>query len=156
MSLGWKSEKFGLRYPFLELGLYYEQVKQYLDLFPRRNVSVLLFEDYQRRPAETLAGIFRFVNVDASFAPDTSQKQLEPRVPRSIPIAHFLKRYGIWQRMKGPTPLAFRSHLRRIAFRKRESLVMDERDRQYLLDYYRDDIKKLSNLLDCDLSGWLN
>jgi hypothetical protein len=155
-SLRWKSEKFGLRNPFLELGLYYEQVKQYLDLFPRRNVSVLLFEDYQRRPAETLAGIFRFVNVDASFAPDTSQKQLEPRVPRSIPIAHFLKRYGIWQRMKGPTPLAFRSHLRRIAFRKRESLVMDERDRQYLLDYYRDDIKKLSNLLDCDLSGWLN
>jgi hypothetical protein len=153
-SLRRKSEKFGLYHPFLELGLYYEQVKQYLELFPRRNISILFFEDYQRRPVETLAGIFRFVNVDTSFVPDVSQKQLEPRVARSISIAYFLKRYGIWEHVKGPR--AFRTRLGHIAFKKRNSLVMDVRDRQYLLDYYRDDIKKLSNLLDRDLSTWLN
>jgi hypothetical protein len=33
---------------------------------------------------------------------------------------------------------------------------MDLRDRQYLIDYYREDITKLASLVDCDLSAWLS
>jgi hypothetical protein len=33
---------------------------------------------------------------------------------------------------------------------------MDPSDRAFLTDYYRDDIRKLSVLLDRDLSSWLD
>jgi hypothetical protein len=32
---------------------------------------------------------------------------------------------------------------------------MDPKDRQYLVDYYREDTLKLGSLLDRDLSAWL-
>jgi hypothetical protein len=154
-SAQWKSEKFILGYPLLELGLYYEQVKRYLDLYPRENVHILFFEDYRQQPARTMQQLFRFLNVDARFIPNMSEKQLEPKVPRAVVLAYFLKKYGLWQHFKKLSPPSFHSRLRAIAFRERRSLVMDRRDRDYLLDYYRDDIRRLSNLLDRDLAHWL-
>ncbi|MGI9070357.1 MAG: sulfotransferase family protein [Bryobacteraceae bacterium] len=150
-----KSEKFSIGYPSLELGLYYEQVKRYLGIFPKENIHILFFEDYRQQPARMLKELFCFLNVDSRFTPDMSKRELEPKVPRAVVFAHFLKRYGVWQRLKKLSPRVFRSHLRTIAFRKRRSLVMDSKDRDYLLDYYRDDILKLSNLLDRDLRHWL-
>jgi Sulfotransferase family len=151
----WKSEKFTVGYPSLELGLYYEQVKRYLDIFPRENVHILFFEDYHRQPAQILEEIFCFLNVDPRFTPDMSQKQLEPQVPRAVGVVHLLKRYGVWQHLKTLSPRAFRSHLRTVAFRKRKSIVMDSKDRDYLVGYYRDDIRKLSALVDRDLRHWV-
>jgi hypothetical protein len=149
------NEKFRVGYPSLELGLYYEQVNRYLEIFPRENVRIFFFEDYRQRPARMLKELFCFLNVDSSFTPDMSRKDLEPQVPRAVVFAPFLKRYGVWQRFKELSPRIFRSQLRKIAFRKRRSLVMDSRDRAYLRDYYRDDILKLSNLLGRDLHHWL-
>jgi Sulfotransferase domain len=151
----WKSEKFTVGYPCLELGLYYEQVKRYLDLFPRENVHIFFFEDYQQQPARMLEELFSFLNVDSRFTPDMSRRQLEPQVPRAVGVAHLLKKYGVWQHLKALSPPAFRSHLRTIAFRRRKSLVMNRTDRNYLVDYYRDDVRKLSALLNRDLRDWM-
>jgi hypothetical protein len=150
-----KSEKFSVGYPSLELGLYYEQVKRYVDIFPRENLQILFFEDYRQQPARTLEKLFSFLHVNSGFTPDMSQKQLEPQVPRAVGAAHFLKRYGLWQPLKKLSPRAFRSQLREVVFKKRKSLVMDSKDRDYLRDYYRDDIRKLSALLSRDLEHWV-
>jgi hypothetical protein len=154
-SSRWNGEKFNVACPSLELGLYYEQVKRYLKLFPRENIYIAFFEDYQQQPARMLEELFRFLNIDSRFTPDMSEKQLEPKIPRAFVVTHFLKRCGVWQHFKKLSPPMFQSRLRTIVFKKRRSLVMDARDRDYLLAYYRDDIRKLSNLLDRDLSRWL-
>jgi hypothetical protein len=36
----------------------------------------------------------------------------------------------------------------------RASRAMDFRERAYLTAFYRDDVRKLAQLLDCDLSRW--
>jgi len=151
-----KSQKFGTLYPFLEFGLYYEQVKRYLELFPGEKVRIYLFEDYRKHPGQLLIDIFRFLNVDASFLPNTSQKHLEPQIPQSVAISYALKKYGIWQTIKELTPQALRPLFRTLAFKQRTSLLMDSRDRAYLVDYYRQDTLNLSRLLDRDLTGWLH
>lgn len=155
-SLRRKNDKFGTLYPFLEFGLYYEQVKRYLNSFPKENVRIDFFEDYRKQPAEMVAAICSFLGVDSSFALDTSQKHLEPRVPRSLGVSDLLKKYGIWQRVKEFSPPALRSLLRTLAFRPRRTLVMDPADKAYLADYYREDTGKLAGLLDRDLSHWLH
>ncbi len=151
----WDGKKFSVACPTLELGLYYEQVKRYLNLFPRENIHIFLFEDYQQQPARVMQGLFRFLNVDPDFTPDMSQKHLEPQILRAVAVAHFLKWCGAWRHLKNVSPRMFRPRLRAIAFRKRKSLAMDRQDRKYLVEYYRDDIGKLSKLLDRDLSSWL-
>ena len=148
-------EKFSLLYPLLELGLYYELVKRFLELFPSESVLILWYEQYQTQQLETLADIFRFLNVDTTFVPDTSRRYLEPRIPRFTAISHLLKKHGTWQRGQDSNPDVLRSFWRHLFFRQRGSVTMDTKDREWLYEYYGEDVRKLSSLLERDLSAWL-
>jgi hypothetical protein len=148
-------EKFSLLYPLLELGLYYEQVNRFLELFPSESVLILWYEQYQRQQLETLTDIFRFLNVDTTFVPDTSRRYLEPRIPRFTAISHLLKKHGTWQRGQDSNPDVLRSFWRHLFFRRRGSVTMDTKDREWLYEYYGEDVRKLSSLLERDLSAWL-
>jgi Sulfotransferase family len=142
-------------YPFLEIGLYHEQVKRFLEIFPRKQIRIYWYEEAWREPAELLADVFRFLEVNAEFRPDLSERSHLRRAPRSARLHHFLKRSGIWYPLRSLVPDGLFGSLRRLAFRSGPSLAMDAADRRYLIDYYRDDIRRLGELLDRDLSGWL-
>ncbi len=147
--------RFQTMHPFLEFGLYFEQVNRFLELFPRQSVSILLYEEYRANQKQAMIDVFRFLGVDPAFEPNMSVKHLEPQVPRFLAISRFLKRIGTWQCLKRLSPNALVPHLRTVAFRHRRSLTMDRADRNFLVEYYREDVQKLSGLLDRDLGAWL-
>jgi hypothetical protein len=155
-SLHHRGGKFGVLYPWLEFGLYYEQVKRYLELFPRTNVRVYFFEEYRKQPRELLADLHHFLDVEFSVIPNMEEKHLEAEIPRSVAISAFLRKYGIWQRAKELSPSPLRRAFRRVAFRPRKSHELDPKDRKRLVDYYREDVSKLTALLDRDLRAWLD
>lgn len=147
--------KLSVSYPFLEIGLYHQQVKRFLDLFPRDRIRIYWYEEAWRQPANLLSDVFQFLDVDAEFQPDFSQRSHQRRAPRLVGLHHFLKRSGLWYPLKALVPGRLISSLRHVAFRRGRSLTMEPRDRRYLVDYYRDDIHRLEALLDRDLSSWL-
>jgi hypothetical protein len=93
--------------------------------------------------------------VDDTFRPDFSRHAHQRRAPRFVTLHHFMKSSGLWNPSKALIPLGAISRLRKLAFRAGPSLTMDPADRQYLVDYYRDDIRRISSLLDRDLTSWL-
>jgi hypothetical protein len=149
------SETFGVLNPHLEYGFYSEQVKRYLTSFPRSQVAVFLYEDYRGRTADMLPDIFRFLNVDTKFVPDTRQRHLESGIPRLDGLGYALKRAGAWAILARLTPAGMRPTLQRVALKPRRKLAMDPRDRDFLRTYYRDDVMRLAALLDRDLTVWL-
>ena len=142
-------------YPFLEIGLYCDQVRRFLDLFPREQIRIYWYEEAWRQPANLLADVFRFLNADGTFRPDLSRQAHQRRAPRFVDLHRFLKRFGLWYPLKALVPAGLRPLLQKFAFRRGRSLAMDPDDRRYLVDYYRDDIQHLAALLDRDLSAWL-
>jgi hypothetical protein len=150
-----RSRKFSLQYPLLEFGLYHGQVSRFLELFPRQNICIHLYDDYRSNAAAVMANIFRFLGVDDTFMPDTSQRHLELSLPRLAGVSHALRQLGVWQAIKRITPAKLLPAARRVAFTPRRKLVLDPEDRRYLVDYYAEDIRKLAMLLDRDLSAWL-
>lgn len=154
-SLRAKSDKFSLLHPFLELGRYYEQVERFLQVFPRQKVLILFYEEYRKQQAEAIAEIFRFLDVDAGFETNTSQRYLEPRIPRFIATTYFLKRSGVWGRASYWTPKPLRPWLHNLSYRRRAAIAMNSSDRRCLIEYYRNDVEQLSILLDRDLGAWL-
>jgi len=151
--LDYRGEQLGIYHPFLDFGLYAEQLCRYLRRFGR-NVWVGFYEDFRGRPREVLQDVFRFLEVDPSFSPDTSCRYMASQVPR-LPAIGWLKGVGVWQRVAGLTPGGLRPLIRRVLIRRPGSVRMDPADRRYLVDFYRDDIWKLANLLSRDLDGWL-
>jgi len=53
------------------------------------------------------------------------------------------------------TPKSLRPLIRRGLVQKPWATRMDRADRQYLVDFYREDILKLAGLLGRNLDGWL-
>jgi hypothetical protein len=155
ISLSRKFDKFEVLNPFLEYGLYYEQVKRYKDLFRAQNLRIYLYEDYRNSPKNTLADIFEFLEVDPEFSPDMSARHLEARVPRFIWISYMLRKSGVWSLLKHAAPATLRPRVRKLVSRNGQNLEMDPADRAFLSDYYREDATRLSTLIERDLDAWL-
>jgi hypothetical protein len=147
--------KFDVCHPFLELGRYALQVRRYLAAFPREQVFIRLYEDYREQPLATVREVLRFLDVDPDVPIGLPERHNRPRVPRNLALGRFLKRTGIWSGAKKLIPSALLPLARSAAIRPRKELAMDPRDRAFLVDYYRDDIRDLAELLNRDLRAWL-
>lgn len=146
------SGQFCVHYPFLEFGLYSEQLSRYLERFGR-NVWVGFHEDFKNHPIEVFQNICRFLGVDAEFSPDMAHQHLEAQVPRMAAIGWF-KRSGLWAAAARVTPASLRPLIRRRLIRGPGATRMDPADRHYLVDFYREDIRKVESLLGRNLDGW--
>lgn len=144
---------FCVHYPFLELGLYFEQLRRYLERFGS-NVWVGFHEDFQNHALEVFQNICRFLGVAPEFSPDMSHRHLEAQVPRMAAIG-WLKRSGLWESAASVTPAKLRPLIRRRLIRKPGTTRMDPADRHYLVDFYREDIRKVASLLGRELDEWL-
>jgi hypothetical protein len=143
------------QYPLLEVGLYHDQVKRYLDRFPRKNIRIYWYEEDWRRPEQLLADMFEFLDVDSTFRADTSRKKLERRAPRFPFAYHLAMRLDMTHRIGQIVPTSLRKPLRKLLFQRGASLKMTAEDRKFLVEYYSDDIQRLGSLLNRDLKGWL-
>jgi hypothetical protein len=152
-NLNYRSPLFCVHYPFLEFGLYSEQLRRYLERFGQ-NVWVGFHEDFKNRPLETYQNICRFLGVAREFSPNMDRRYLEAQVPRLSSIG-WLMRSGFGQAAARVTPSGLRPLIRRALIRRPETTRMDSADRRYLLDFYREDIRQLASLLDRNLDGWL-
>ncbi len=152
-NLRHRSGQLCVHYPFLEFGFYTEQLSRYLERFGR-NVWVGFHEDFMNRPLEVLQNIFRFLGVDAEFSPDMPRRYLEAQVPRLAAIG-WLKRSGLWEAAARVTPSGLRPFIRRALIRRPGTTRMDPADRRFLVDFYREEIRKLASLLGRNLDGWV-
>jgi len=148
------SSRICIHYPFLEFGLYSQTLQRYLDRFGR-NVWIGLYDDFKSRPLNTCRSLYEFLGVDTGFTPDVRSRYMQAQVSRSRAVA-WLKRAGVWEAAAKLTPRNLRPTVRRVLTHKPGTISVSPTDRRYLLDFYREDILKLSALLGRDLDPWLN
>lgn len=143
----------------IEQGMYYEQVKRYVDMFGKEQVLVLIYEDSKKDPAEFIKSIYTFLDIDESFIPSMLHRPVNiARTPRHVVvdrsmtrIAEFLRRIGldkiVWSIKKSSIP----DMVRKVNTQESDmTLSSDVKER--LTDIFREDTKKLSEFIDRDLS----
>lgn len=137
---------------YKKLGFYYEQLKYYYDVFPKSQIHICLNEDLQKYPLKTLQQIYHHIEVDPSFVPDTSMKAGVSGVPKNQALYRFLKQDSVKKLLKPILPKGIGQRFEKQMLNKPR---MSEGVRRELLDLYHDDILKLQDLIDRDLSFWL-
>ena len=78
-----KQQGFEPMWWYKELSLYYHQVKQYLEVFGRQRVKVLVYEEFSANPESVLRDVFSFLGVKQDVIVDTSVRYNAAGVPRS-------------------------------------------------------------------------
>jgi hypothetical protein len=143
----------GYTHPFLEYGLYAQQVERYLARFPANQVRIWLYEETLRHPEDFLREVYEFLQVDATFVPDTAKRYHQMQIPRVI--TQKLRRTRLWQSIRQSCPAALRPLGKSLLYRPKRSMAMTPEDRRFLLNFYRDDVQRLQQILGRDLSAWM-
>lgn len=144
------------RHPIpLDCGLYATHLGRFLDLFPREQIRIHLYESYRANAPALLKDIFEFLGVDSAYPIDFSERQNETLVPRAPAVHEWRRRLFGDAKLAGWMPAPLRSQLRRLYNRPRGDLTLAPDDRQLVVDYYRDELLRTQDLIGRDLSAWL-
>jgi hypothetical protein len=142
---------------YLDRGFYYQSLKRYLEYFPREQMHISLLEDLKDDSHGLMRRIYRFLGIDEQFQPDADQVHNKSGIIRN-PVLRFM-----WTRsnsLRSAIRPLLPPRLRHAAFewviQDLEKLPFPKEQRAELTDYYRQDIMQLQDLLDRDLSHWLN
>ena len=146
---------------YIQIGLYYGQLKRYFELFERDQLKIYLYEDLNSDPSGLSQDIFRFLGVDDSFIPQAAARYNASGTPKS----RFL--HSVLQKLRRTMPIAerflpeeqYRRLLRVGSSLHNQNLtkarLSPEVCRRTIDEYFREDILKLEALIQRDLSAWL-
>ncbi|NEZ67150.1 sulfotransferase [Leptolyngbyaceae cyanobacterium CCMR0082] len=138
-------------------GYYHAQLKPYFERFDEKQFKIYLFEDLCRDSLGILRDIFEFLGVDPDFNPDMT-KQNVSGMPKSMLLQKFFSRDNV---LRSTIQTIVPEDLRHNAAKRIKQWNIGKKPellpqtRQQLTAIYRDDILKLQNLIDRDLSTWL-
>lgn len=138
---------------------YYENIKRYFDVFDSERIKIILFDDLKKNGQSVVKELFQFLEVDDSYIPDFSVKHNVGGLPKSRVLSRVLKfnnkRLRIALAPYLPNSLLdLRQRLQRDNMQAAPPLPDDVRQR--LSAYFADDIFRLQDFLQRDLSVWLD
>lgn len=149
---------WGKSHLYVELGLYFNQVKRYLDLFPKEQVKIFLYEDLQRDQAQFMEELFTFLEVDTlkSAAINYSERKNSARYPKvkiSKNLAGTVNFFRNYIARKMPDKI--KDLIRVALFSNKKLPRLQRHEFAHALKLFEADIQKLSILTKRDLQSWL-
>ncbi|WP_346292269.1 sulfotransferase domain-containing protein [Sphaerothrix gracilis] len=146
---------------YFQKGLYGHYLQNYFSCFERSQIRIYLFDDFKQDTLALTQDIFRFLEVDPSFAPETSAKDAVSGIPHNQTLYNFIHQpHPLKSAIKPFIQPFFSAEKRRALWTKAVEASLSkpklETDvKQRLRQRYRKDILQLQALIDRDLSGWL-
>jgi len=136
--------------PIVEYGLYYEKVKRNLEVFGSEQVRCFIFEEFVKDPLKTVKQILDFLNIKnpiINFEPKIYNPTVIPRnkLAQSIVRNKIIRMVG--KHLPRSTIFNLKEHLTKTTNKP----SMEPEDRKFLQEFYRNDIKKLEDLLGCKM-----
>lgn len=153
-----RKQNWGHPWYYVDIGCYYKHLKPYFDCFDRSQIRVHLTEDLRRQPERVVQELYRFLEVDPSFAPDVTRRynvSLDSR--RSRWLHRFLNQsHPAKELIK---PFLPQDVLRRLKIaannRNKTQPGISAAVRREIINALRVDILQLQELIQRDLSSWL-
>jgi hypothetical protein len=151
-------KNYGFIWYYKSVGMYYSQVKTYLDVFGDEQVKIILFEDFKENTRVILNEILLFLELDNNISLDTSQKYNVSGIPKNYFIQKLLVNSNLLKTVfKIFTPYYLRKKIKkRVLNNNLDKIKIDYKDQKYLKNFFEEDILKLQNLISYDLSRWLD
>lgn len=141
-------------------GFYYSQIKRYFDLFEREQIQVYRYEDWQNNPQNILTQIYQFIGVKTDFKPDMSVRHNVSGMPKNATLNRLLLKPNPLKSTFNfftPKPLrnSMATYLKKWNFNGYQKPKLSIEIKQKLTQEYREEITKLQDLIEQDLSIWL-
>jgi hypothetical protein len=148
--------------PIVTEGFYHQHLKHYLAFFSKEQIKIHLYNHFKQNPLSVIQDVYSFLGVDPSFIPDLSVQHNVGGIPRNKRLNMMMfKIQRLWNKK---AVIKLRGLVPDYAVRKYWSLYKRNLNaridyppelRRQLAEIYRQDILKLQELIQQDLSAWL-
>lgn len=141
---------------FIAGGLYASQISRFLDVFPKSQILVIIYDEFKKSPDKTLDVIYKFIGVDSTKvnlkialkksneARESKIEMLDTAIPKGafkVKIRRALKSLGLHAALKN-------------LLTKPSSIKMKQEERRLATEFYLNDIYALEKLLNINLDFW--
>lgn len=150
---------------YLTYGCYYDALEYWLELFSMEQIHVVVFDDIINEPEKVVACLYEYLRIDPSYKPSNLNKITNQSViPWSTGFSKFqrsatktVRNFGLGSLVEGSKKMGLKTAIEKI--NRNDSLgenFLSSDTKNYLTEYFMDDVKKLSALLRINLSRlWL-
>lgn len=147
---------WGISNLYVEIGMYAEQVKRFIEIFPERQRRIYLFDDFKKDAGAVVKDMFTFLGVDPNVDIDYSQKFNPSFIPKNKLIGKLNTQKKIKDWLKGVLPKSVKSKFKKTFYTDKDLPKITPAERKFLADIFRNDVMKLGKLLNRDLSKWVD
>lgn len=148
---------WGYDWHYVAVGSYAAQIERYFRTFGRERVAVYLYDELSTDPLAVFRQACRFLGVSDTLVPDVSERRKEAYRPRFLALDRILHHpnrvRSLARRMLSPARFeALRARIR--AWNSAPVPPLPGAQHQRLKALFRDDVRRLEQLLGRDLSAW--
>ena len=141
---------------YLELGMYYDQVKEFSEAFT--NIHVIIYDAYKSDFNSELQKVFKFLEID-SVVIDAEEKYMVGGWQwKNEWLKHLMIKKNLFKSIvKLLVPFKKLRKWIRVLIQHKNTIkvnAIDLNTEQWLKTYYKGDVEKLSKLLDVELNHW--
>lgn len=140
---------------YIEMGMYYSQVKRFLDAFPTNQVLIFLNDELKSNANNVGRKLFDFIGVDINAPINYSNKQNEAKMPKWTGLIKFITQTGLKRKLFRALPNSIQAKIKPFFFKEGSIPKMSEEDKKWLISIFKEDIEKTQALINRDLSHWL-
>ena len=137
---------------FIELGMYHQQIKRYIDVFGQSQVKVLFYDDLKSETSIFIDQVFSFLalkSVDINMVVKNKFKQHSSTIVAKLYQFKWLRYY-----INRFFPKKMLLMIKSVLFKDSKKPTLDPAIKRKLSEIYKKDIAELSKLLSKDLSAW--
>ncbi len=138
---------------YVELGLYYEQVKRYLEIFGKEQVKIYFQEDLKNNTDEVIEDLYNFLGI-SNIKIDTNKQHNAYTMPKNSFVKNLYRNNFVRGMASKLLPESLKEYISNKFFEKTKKPPINKKVKKYLLDIYNPDIEQLEKLLNKDLSQW--
>lgn len=144
---------------YKDISFYYNQVKTYMENF--KQIKIYLHEDLRANPLALVKDLYSFLQVDTTFIPDISFQYNVGGIPKNYFIQKLFSGFDVPKNVIKQILYLFLSEewvcrlIESLRRKNTQKIQMKPETRNYLKDIFKDDILKLQDLINRDLSRWL-
>ena len=139
---------------YVELGLYYEQVRRYLDIFGIDQVRIFINDDLKEDISKVILSVYDFLDIDQNFMPDLKKQYNVYQKPRNAFVSHLYSAKPLRRLARTVVPHSLVDTVKNTLLVKEKKPELSPGTRKYLNGLFKNNILQTADLIDRDLSHW--
>ena len=140
---------------YIKVGEYAAQLKRYCDIFDKKNILLIDYENFKSDVTGTVNSAYSFLNISAEFSVDINKKHNTFTMPKNKLIRFVYSFVIIRNILSFIFPKNIIKAVRLILFTKDKKPKLLEETRNQLKHYFSNDVRLLGNLIGKDYSKWI-